>query len=149
MQWNVDWKIRGKTLSKHFWIFYAISILFFHPTIFLSSHRMRSVSRSPFIFVISRRATTRARERPAYKKNTYYLGGECLMWRHSTALQCQTIYKNYHFFSFALPFIAHTKTFSAEPTSKFPTMHLCKLDSQDFPWRDKKNSQLYCHYYRS
>jgi len=46
MQWNVDWKIRGKTLSKLFWIFYAISILFFHPTAFLSSYWKRSVSRS-------------------------------------------------------------------------------------------------------
>jgi hypothetical protein len=139
MQWNVDRKIRGKTLSKLFWIFYAISILFFHPTAFLSSCWKRSVSRSRS-FLLFHEGRQHVLENDEFtKKSTWVLlGGECLMWRMYCVAMPNLLLELYHFFSFALPFIVYTKTSSVKPTSKLQTMYVRKLDSQRFSWRDKK-----------
>lgn len=131
MQWNVDWKIRGKTLSKLFWIFYAISILFFHPTAFLYSNWKRSVPRSRSFLLFHEGDNTCSRTTSLQKKYQL-LGGWMFNVEKCTTSQCQTFYQNYHFFSFTLPFIVHTKTSLAKPTSKLQTMHVRKLDSRCF-----------------
>lgn len=147
MQWNVDWKIRGKTLSKLFWIFYAISILFFHPTAFLSSYWKRSVSRSRS-FLLFHEGRQHVLENDEFtKKSAYYSGGwmfnaENIPRRNAKPSTRTTI-------SSLLPSpLSPTQKRPRLnlPTSKLPTMHVRKLDSQRFSWRDKKKEKFSTYY---
>lgn len=148
MQWNVDWKIRGKTLSKQFWIFNAVSIFF-------PARRARSFGltkekcRGAVHFCYFTRGdntcsktTSLHRIKRTERERSVRGRGECLIGKIYRRAMPNLLLPLVFLFCFALSFGARTKTSSA--LSKQPTVgtraHI--VDSRlRFSLSNKQNKQ--------
>lgn len=141
MQWDVDWKIRGKTLSKQFWIFYAVSIFrlpcpFPRYSYTVATESKVSRSRSFLLFhegrqhVLENDEFTKRKEK---KSNRTTRRGWMFNGEKCTASQCQTLYYycvRYHrFFCSCPPLYRSWKNKNTVldhniPISKLTTIHV-------------------------